>query len=375
MAKITVRATKARQGSLTLYTTSIQVSDLVKPNFYSVETLDPTDSSDNGYQRVLNETRARRLADYLILGLESQDSFLPTSVFLATSQDLIYDDHSGFLTIDTDVSGPFSVVDGQHRLEGLRLAAEKDSRLLNFEMPVNIAVKLPHLHQMCHFLIVNSTQKSVDKSVEQRIMSRLTAAVDVEDIPSLPRWIRKIVDRGEVDHAIKIVDYLNSNVESPWHDKVSLPNTVSSGAKIKQHSFVKSITKYVLTPSNPLSAFQDTEKEKKIFLNYWTAISNILDDGDDSVIYKYNGVELFCRFSTPFFMKCQDKGSFTVSTMAALLKQCFDNLEGEYAGVGHREWWAKGSFASNINSSAIGNIYQALAISLNKSSFTATIEI
>ncbi|WP_162896081.1 hypothetical protein [Novosphingobium sp. THN1] len=206
-------------------------------------------------------------------------------------------------------------------------------------------------------------------------MSRLTAAVDVEDIPSLPRWIRKIVDKGEVDQAVKLVDYLNTAPDSPWNGKIALPNTSSSGSAIKQHSFVKSITKYILTPSNPLTAFQDSEKEKKIFLNYWIAITNLLDDGDDSVVYKYNGVELFCRFSIAFFMKCQDKGSFTVQTMTNLMKSCFENLEGEYAGVGHKEWWSKGSSASNINSGAIGVIYQAMAIALNKSSFISTVEI
>jgi len=375
LAKIVIRAARAKQGHLTLYTTGIKVADLVKPHFYSVETLDPTDTTDSGYQRVLNETRARRLSDYLVNGLETQDCFLPTSVFLATSEPLDYEDSTGLLTIDTNATGPFSVVDGQHRLEGLRLAAEKDERLLDFQMPVNIAVQLPHLHQMCHFLIVNSTQRSVDKSVEQRIMSRLTSAIDVEDVPNLPRWIRKIVDKGEVDQALKIVDYLNSSPASPWYGKITLPNVQTVSTKIKQHSFVKSIVKYVLTPSNPIISYQEGNREKKIFLNYWIAIAKLLDDGEDSIIYKYNGVELFCRFSTPLFMKCQDKGNFTAETMTALLKDCFDNLEGVYAGVGHKEWWSKGKDASNINSSAISGIYQAMTIALTKSSFVNSVQI
>jgi len=81
---------------------------------------------------------------------------------------------------------PFSVVEGQHRIEGLKLAAEKDRGLMDFEVPVNIAVNLPEIHQMCHFLIVNTTQKSVDQSVEQRIFPRLSNAVNFEDVPNLP---------------------------------------------------------------------------------------------------------------------------------------------------------------------------------------------
>jgi DGQHR domain-containing protein len=169
VAAIQTRASPVRQGNLKLFTTSLRVRDLVSDGFYSVETLDPTNPGDKGYQRLLNEARARRLADYVLNGLDAQDSFLPTSVFLATAAPLDFDEETSTLTIDPAITGSFSVVDGQHRLEGLRLAAQRDDRTLDFELPVNIAVELPHLHQMCHFLIVNSTQKSVDKSVEQRI--------------------------------------------------------------------------------------------------------------------------------------------------------------------------------------------------------------
>jgi hypothetical protein len=86
-------------------------------------------------------------------------------------------DHT--IAFDTAEVGPFSAVDGQHRLEGLKMAAQKDDRVLNFEVSVNIAINLLPIAQMCHFLIVNTTQKSVDKSVEQRIIARLTDALDV----------------------------------------------------------------------------------------------------------------------------------------------------------------------------------------------------
>lgn len=69
MRKIIVRpAALIGQGQLTLYSTSLKVSDLLIPHFYSVETLDPDDDNDKGYQRLLNKSRAKRLADYIISG-------------------------------------------------------------------------------------------------------------------------------------------------------------------------------------------------------------------------------------------------------------------------------------------------------------------
>ncbi|WOS65838.1 DGQHR domain-containing protein [Sinorhizobium fredii] len=372
---ITIPAARVRQGDLTLYATALKVRDLIRPGFYTVETLDPTDMDDKGYQRLLNKSRARKLADYVVKGQDARDAFLPTSVFLATDKAVPFDEAGNTITIDVANVGPFNVVDGQHRLEGLKVASEKDSRVLDFEVPVNVAVNLPTLHQMCHFLIVNSTQKSVDKSVEQRIVARLTEALDVEDIPSLPRWILNTVEKGEVERAIKYVDFLNDQSDSPWCDKIRKANDDVGPGRINQSSFAKAIQKYVLTANNPISAIMDFDKERRIFLNYWKAICSILDDGNSETLYKYGGVELFCQFSVPFFMKLQTSGNYRVETMESLLQSCFDNIEGEYAGVGHPEWWRTGGQAGRLNSGALRLVSNEMAKALNKSSMAETIQI
>lgn len=375
MSDIVIAASQVRQGSLTLFTTSIRVSELVKPGFYSVETLDPDNVNDKGYQRLLNKARAKKLADYILKGQDNQDAFLPTSVFLATDKKLEFNSNNNTIAIDSKVIGPFSVVDGQHRLEGLKMAAEKDPRVLEFEVPVNIAANLSKIAQMCHFLIVNTTQKSVDKSVEQRIIARLTEALDLEDMPSLPRWILNIVERGEIERAIRYIDYLNGTPDSPWFNKIQKANEGSDGKYVNQGSFVKSIVRYVLTANNPITILKDFDREKKIFLNYWKAIASILDNENAAVLYKYNGVELFCKFSIPFFVKLQDGGNFSVPRMTEVLQNCFDNVEGEYAGVGHPEWWASGSNASYLNSGAINVVSQELAKALHKSSMSSSFQI
>jgi restriction endonuclease Mrr len=55
--KITRPASMVKQGDLTLYATSLKVSDLLIPNFYSIERLDPENASEKGYQRLLNKAR------------------------------------------------------------------------------------------------------------------------------------------------------------------------------------------------------------------------------------------------------------------------------------------------------------------------------
>lgn len=375
VAKIKIPAARVHQGALVLYTTALKVNELVSKGFYNIDTLDPDNANDKGYQRLLNTGRAKRLSDYVIKGQDSNDAFLPTSVFLATDKSIDFNDQDNTIEFDISLVGPFSVVDGQHRLEGLKMAAEKDERVLDFEVPVNIAINLPKIAQMCHFLIVNTTQKSVDKSVEQRIIARLSEALDIEDIPSLPKWIQNTVEKGEVDKAIKYADYLNETEDSPWFGKIQMANADSDEATINQRTFVKAIVKYVLTANNPLIIINDFEKEKRIFLNYWKAIKLNLDDGDSATLYKYGSVELFCKFSIPFFTKLQDRGSFTVSTMDKLLRSCLENVEGEYAGVGHPEWWKTGGQAGRLNSGALNLVSQAMSQALHRASMNNSIEL
>ncbi len=367
MAKtITRPAALVKQGSLKLYTTSLRVKDLLMDNFYDIERLDPENPDDRGYQRLLNKARAKKLAEYLLDGQEYQDAFLPTSIFLATDKEISFDPATNTLTFDVDEVGPFSVVDGQHRIEGLKMASEKKGEMLDFEVPVNIAVSLPKIAQMCHFLIVNTTQKSVDKAVEQRIFARLTEAVTFEDVPSLPKWIKRIVESEDDKIALKLVDYLNENQDSPWLGKIQMANQASTTSTTNQGTFVKAIKKYLLTANNPISV-HPIEKQQKIILNYWRAIANLLDVGRPTVLYKFNGIELFSRFSTPLFTKLQNMNDFKVTTIESVLQETFDNLDGDNAGVGHSDWWLSGTgAASSLNATAINKIFQELTKALHK---------
>jgi len=81
--------------------------------------------------------------------------------------------------------------------------------------------------------------------------------------------------------------------------QIQIANKDSDTATVNQKSFVKAIVRYVLTANNPLTALKDFDKEKKIFANYWKAITNILDDGSPSlVLYKYTAWNSSASFDT-----------------------------------------------------------------------------
>jgi DGQHR domain-containing protein len=365
---ITRSASLVRQGNLVLYATSLKVSDLLTPNFYSIERLDPENANEKGYQRLLNKGRAKKLADYIVAGQETKDAFLPTSIFIATDQNIAFNPANNTIEIDINETGPFNVVDGQHRVEGLKMAAEKDARVLEFEVPVNIAVNLSEIEQMCHFLIVNTTQKSVEEGVAQRIRSRLTKAMGVDDIPNLPKWILNSVQKGEDEKALQYVDFLNSDKDSAWHNRIRMAGDDSGDGTINQKSFVKAIKKYILVANNPVFNTENNERQHRIFLNYWKAITNILGDDEPTVLFKYNGVELFCKFCVPFFNKMVNMPNYKVSTMQNLLEQVFESCEGDAAGVGHTDFWVKGATASGLNTGALSKINTEMVKALHQPS-------
>ena len=356
MTKITRPASIVKQGDLVLYTTSLRVKDLLLPNFYNIERLDPDNQEQEGYQRLLNKSRARKLAEYIVAGLENRDAFLPTSIFMATEKDFPFNKTNNTICIDTEKIGPFSIVDGQHRVEGLKMAAERDERVLEFEIPVNIAVKLSHLHQMAHFLIVNTTQKSVEEGIAQRIRSNFSQVADTCDLPTLPPWIGRLVDKGDDAKGIQIIDYLND--KQPWKGRIIMANEESpkNNKSITQKSFITLLKKHYFVRNNFILSYE-IATQCRILENYWKAITSIIEPEEDSVLFKYSGVQLFLMFSFHFFSIMKSKHNhFKVDKMQEELQNCFDEATGEAAGIGHTDFWKRGGKAGRLNSVAVARV-------------------
>lgn len=363
MTTITRPAALVRQGMLKLYATSIKVADLNLPNFYTINKLDPEEAGP-GFQRILNEGRAKKLTDYLLDGHTEGDAFLPTSIFLATNKDIPFDAATNTITFDVAVVGPFSVVDGQHRIAGLIGAALKNPELLHFEIPVNIAVSLDDVSQMCHFLIVNTTQRSVDKAVEQQIIARLTGMIELEDMPTIPRWIQRQVEKGEDARALVVANHLNTETGSVWFGKIRMANDDDGAATtINQKSFVNSLKKYIFSSNNPLSNPEWDTMRAAILSNYWKAVVELLVDfqsPNPSVIYKTIGVDLFHMVSATVFTQLANQRDFKKDTIKGLFLRGFSNLSGDNLGMSSKEWWQRGGVASGLNTGAVRKLATAL---------------
>jgi DGQHR domain-containing protein len=98
----------------TLYSFSEKASELWK--YVSINRRE--ENKDDGYQRVLANSRVRAVADYI-----KDDNIIPGSIIISVDKGK-YDPKKGRLTIGAGKDVAW-VIDGQHRLAGAHLASQE----------------------------------------------------------------------------------------------------------------------------------------------------------------------------------------------------------------------------------------------------------
>jgi hypothetical protein len=148
-----------------------------------------------------------------------------------------------------------------------------------------------------------------------------------------------------------------------------MANDEDANGTINQASTVKTIKKFVLVANYPLLD-KEAKVQNAVFTNYWQAITDLVNPGTQTTLYKYVGFEQFSQFFVPFISHILNKhgAKFSVDFMKDILKEVFDNLEGDGTGIGTSEFWDIGGQAGKFNTGARSqitkNMIQALAKTL-----------
>ena len=110
------------------------------------------EDSEKGFQRTLNESRAKDIARYL----DELKGIIPSALILSAQDNARFaiDSNKGEISFVTN-SSSFMVLDGQHRLYGLLKTTKK------YVIPVIIFNKLNTTQEVNLFIDINTTQKGV----------------------------------------------------------------------------------------------------------------------------------------------------------------------------------------------------------------------
>ena len=352
MSQITRPGVEVRQGHLTIFLTYVTPQDFAIPGFYDVNQLEP---QGEGFQRILNNARANRLARHLTDGFSGGYANLPTTIFLATDKHIDFDVDHNELTFDTDQVCPFSVVDGQHRIEGLLRAVQSEPRLREFKLPATIAVGLNDIHQMYHFYIVNTTQQPVEAALQQQITKRFTDMQGIEDLPYLPHWLQTLVASGADALALKLIQQLNEDSDSPLRGRIQMANDPSGGrGRIKQAGLANMLKTHVFTGVNPIFMREnDNEKRDRIMINYFRAVDQLfVPDGNraSSRVYQNNGLYFFLVVSKWIFTAMYAANlNFTPTSIAETIQGAMAELDPVAQIISDPAWWSTTSGGVSLN--------------------------
>jgi len=332
---ITLQGMRLNQKGYILYLTSATVEEIKKwfdaDNIYCDIW---NRQKKQGYQREPIKKRFKEIADYLEGNLGIKETLFPSSVILnirrkgtvdfkafekSSSEKTI---ESGKILID-DVAMPFCEVDGQHRIRGLIEAYKelKEKKSDNFEeirsypVPLTIIEGLDRPTEAIQFVVINSTQKKVNPDLQLRILSERYRDKGEE----LEFFLKGEAWRLQ---AVEMCDQLNSDLKSPWYDKIIAPGDERTGRVISEQNFVSSLeTVY----SSKKIKRMDREEVKNYLPLYWKAIQSLWSGcvGHNAVKYslqRSNGTVVF-HWLFPFvYFKSKSLGNVNLQGFSQILK-------------------------------------------------------
>lgn len=316
-------AFKIRQRGFTLYITTMKAADLL--NCYKIDRW--SEGNPSGYQRALVPVRVRKAATYLL----KEEGVFPTSILVNVRGKVEFkpkrniDNFAEFgeLTISEE-SLPFSIVDGQHRLEGLTTAAEQDPNLLDYPLPVTI-ISLPEVYnEMRQFYIVNTRQKGVPTDLVQRHLYEMSLKMGKPTLLVLEG--EKAVLTAE---AIPIVDLIRTDPSSPWYNGVQLPGEKKEkNHVIKQRPLTDSIT-YIFK-SRPSFRRKDPKEFTKNLIDYWNAIKELFpeafQDPKNYTLQKTPGTYSLNMTFSHVYEICEEANDCSKDKMKEILSKMFENV-------------------------------------------------
>lgn len=278
------------------------------------------DNEEGAVQRILNNSRIAGIKDFAV-----QMGDFPASIVLNWVGDALAP-VNGMLTI-SEKPRSAQIIDGQHRVAGLRAAIEERPELAELQIPVAIYEKLDTPKSARIFVSINTEQRPAPKSLVFDLYG--VAASDLMD----PSAIR----------AGDIVGHLNSNGQA-YETWIKLPNQGRQRGGIALSTAVSAI-KPLVENKGLLEQIGATELEvqKAIFQNYFNALKekygDYWDDRSNALLYASGFIGSIDFLRSHMIDYCRNKKSFELSTIsgAIAIDPTSRILQEELKGLGGTE--------------------------------------
>ncbi len=279
MMAMEIDATEFVQNGKTLYLTTFDAGFLAEEG--RTKTEEWRSDNDDGYQRRPSASRILAFSRYVEGG-----GISPLSVCLGVREHIVFrrtHENQGKIALPDDVV--FWLVDGQHRIDGLKVLHERTERFDSFKVPAIIFSSLdwnsstpeasnPMFYEAYQFYTINKNQKGVRPDLAERFLAKVIKRGGFEAAMTLPPSLRRDIEW--VPAAISIAEALNGMENSVWRGKIKMPNEERLGTTISQKAFTDSL-KPILTYVDFKGAYESDEIVE-LLRRFWDATRELLPE-------------------------------------------------------------------------------------------------
>ncbi len=287
-----VKLEEGQQKGRKMWFAFIPARELLKDGIIKVDKYDK-ENNPEGYQRELNRARAEAFAKFIAYG----DKFSPASILLniRNINNVKLEKDKISLTDDEYLW----VVDGQHRLEGIKMLFGSGLEYEDMDIPVIMVNLKSKFEEAILFAVFNKTQTGVRYDLVEQILAEQIKRgnADVESLVNEYNKAGTKILKELQPHlkAIEVINILNDDKNSPWYNLIKFPNEqnkISEKKIIRLRSFSSSLEPlidYFKRGSNP-----DAKTIAKHLMVFWDALKEIMpeafNDPKSYVLQKSTGV-------------------------------------------------------------------------------------
>jgi len=208
------------------------------------------------------------------------------------------------------------VIDGQHRVEALRLAMERNADFEDYPVIVSILRKPAKFDELMLFYVVNRRQKGISTDLANRHLQRMLwerGSGWLYDFEG-PRAVR-------IGLGSEVVDELNSNPESPWRGRIKRVGEGETPGQITSDRVLASAIAEVLREKAfvgvPVRDFASG------LALYWRELSRIYSEAFDEpagyILLSPTGIRTFTLLFAAVYKQSMEGGPVTSEALAAVL--------------------------------------------------------
>ena len=261
------------------------------------------DNVEGAVQRVLNKRRINSIKNFVLEGNMFFNSFILNWVDPNFPIQL----ENNILRIP-QVSSGAQVIDGQHRLEGIKQAVEEKPEIEEQSVIIVLVQNLKTADAARIFLNINTEQKPVPNSLVYDLFG---------EVRSKDYYIVRAKD---------IATKLHEDPESPYYQCIKLPGSAQGVGKVDLSTVVNALKQYTVD-SGVFSEYHinDYELQYRVICNFFNVIKSCYDKeaswlkasnpfmGNSGC---YAAIDFLCKDLIP---KCAEKKSFEEKTIRELI--------------------------------------------------------